>query len=183
MKRDPLPHECERFILANPHIDQNLQLELPTEGRAYEFAKACGHVGWYRRPFITVFPDLCTKPGTGYSFPCHISDRTFLGVMAHELGHHAHFTRPDVEEIRKLFPKKGRVTGYEPNIDESFAETFRLFVLNPDLLEKGRPQRYWILRDLGFRPSEDRPWQEVLRAAPTHMKRRIEPWITRGDKA
>lgn len=175
-----LPDPLIRFLEVNPQLSAPVVEELES-GRYFEFAKNRKHVGWYRVPKITIFPSLCTKPGTGYSWPGHISDRTVLGVYAHELGHHAHFTRPDFEQIRADFPRKHSITGYEPNVDESFAETFRLFVLNPDLLKNGRSTRYEYMLKLGFIPSETRDYREVLKDMRPHMWMRIVPWITRGD--
>lgn len=178
-----------RFLEANPGISTALSIEMPPVGsRLHHFATVRRHVGWYRlgldRGVITVFPDLCTKPGHGYSWPGHISDRTVQGVLAHELGHHAHHSRYDADGIRAEFPRRHRVTGYEPNVDESFAETFRLLVLNPDLLRQGRPERYdYMTCTLGFVPSETRSWQVVLENAPPRMLARIPEWMRRGGGA
>lgn len=162
-----------RFLDANPAVSKTLTLRFPANHRMQ-----CR--GYYRQHLLTVFTEQATKPGTGYSWPGHISDRTLLGVTAHELGHHVHLTRPDVEEISKGLPGPA-VTGYEPNDLERFAETFRIFLLNPDLLARGRPARYAFLTDFcGLRPIETRPWQEILAEAPARMTTRLPKWGLRG---
>ncbi len=173
----------DRFLGANPDVQRDLLVDLPPVGSQLEkFASARGHVGWYRTGRITLFPHLCTRPGTGYSWPGHVSDRTVQGVLAHELGHHCHLTRPDAMRIMETFPRRCRVTGYEPNASESFAESFRLFVLNPSLLREGRLERYVYLIDLGFVPCESRHWNEILSGIPPRMAARLPRWIAEGQR-
>lgn len=172
----------DRFLAANPSVPP-VRISTPERGTLlWKFAQRRRHVGWYRLgEGITIFPNLCTRPGTGYSWPGHISDRTVQGVLAHELGHHVHHSREDAEQIRRNFPRRHAVTGYEPNVDEAFAESFRIFVLNPALLREGRPERYSFLLSLDLRPSDDRDWPKILGAIPAHMARRIPSWIARGQ--
>ncbi len=54
------------------------------------------------------------------------------------------------------------ITSYEPNLHESFAETSRLFILNPDLLEQGSPERFKFLTNVGLKTSETRDFRQVL---------------------
>jgi hypothetical protein len=86
-----------------------------------------------------------------WSHPAWKTDRTAFGVVLHETGHHI-----DQILINKslwgsypsdrsswLEVKKGkRISGYEPNSSEAFAETMRLFIGNPDLLKLAIPSRY-----------------------------------------
>ena len=118
-----------------------------------------------------------------WSWPCWKTDRTAVGVVAHEMGHHV----DEVLLAGRLNPSrcgewlhalKGRkVTSYEPVPSEALAETMRLFILNPELLQLGLPQRYRFIRDvLKLKPSERRGWTTVLGHNP-HYIAAGERWI------
>lgn len=96
-----------------------------------------------------------------WSWPGWKTDRTAIGVIAHEVGHHV------MEEVSKgrsqaflearradwLRCIKGKkVSGYEPVPAEAGAESLRLFILNPDLLRKAIPARYNFICSLGLKP-------------------------------
>jgi hypothetical protein len=57
--------------------------------------------------------------------------------------------------------KEAPISGYAPNVNEWFAEIFRLFVTNPDLLRLLRPKMYERLKDR-FKIVEDRPWDQIV---------------------
>lgn len=106
------------------------------------------------------------------SFPGSKIDRTAFGVVAHETGHHVEFSLAK----RRFFSMVGwknaiiqgrkKVSGYEPNFHEAFAETMRVFILNPSLLQDAIPARYdYITNVLGLRPTVSLFWREVLPAA------------------
>lgn len=115
---------------------------------------------YYREKYgIVVCVDYCQTPcpelnSRNWSWPGYIVDRTPYGVIAHELGHHC-----DVLESRRQrlseysysggFSRKVRsttneseITTYCPNDAEWFAEIFRLFVTNPELLRLLRPKTF-----------------------------------------
>lgn len=142
------------------------------------------YVGWRREPTIYVNVKVCATPvlNPGYrrwSYPGWKTDRTAVGVVAHECGHHAE------EELRKKgfkldsvwksIIKTKKVSGYEPIPAESWAETLRLFILNPDLLEKAIPARYSYISKW-LQPSETRSWDEVLNQHPGYLAA-AENWI------
>lgn len=106
---------------------------------------------------------LTTNPG-GYrwSFPGYKIDRTPYGVVAHEIGHHvdAIFGYPSRRLPRGWNHK--RISGYEPNDAESFGETMKLFITNPDMLRSGAPVRYNYVTSLGLRAIDETPWHDVL---------------------
>jgi hypothetical protein len=120
-----------------------------------------------------------------WSYPGNKVDRTATGVVCHEVGHH----------VEAILARKGRlpwsawkhiaattkpITSYEPNPAEAFAETIRLFILNPDLLRTGRPERYFFLIEtLMLKPKESRPWREVLNNQPDYV-RAAERWGARA---
>lgn len=126
--------------------------------------------GWYHNGYIFVCLQrssrVITHPGfQNWSHPHYRVDREPCGVVCHEGGHHVQ------EVLRKLGrfdergwkeavlkgqerlisstrfrttgkPKIKRVTNYEPVLDESWAESMRLFILNPGLLQAGLEARY-----------------------------------------
>jgi hypothetical protein len=136
-----------------------------------------GVCAYYRPIYIKICLERCAHIGTGgqqWSYPGYVIDRTPYGVLAHELGHHADMTRSvrkrsyfgDYSEGIKAkslhdFP----LTSYAPNDGEWFAEMFRLFVTNPDLLRLVRPRVYELLR-ADFTPLVQSPWLDVLHDAP-----------------
>jgi hypothetical protein len=129
---------------------------------------------------------------SSWSFPCYKIDREPCGVAAHETahhldhvlgnGHHPNLTpdmNPDANAVRlyytlftgspsshpewaKVVRHSKPITSYEPNLHESFAETGRLFILNPDLLEQGSKPRFKFFTNLGLRVSETRDFRQVL---------------------
>lgn len=114
-------------------------------------------------------PLAVRTPGYGWSFPGWKADRTIAGVLAHETGHHVDslFDHPRLTG----WTKEPKVSGYEPDRRERFAEAFKLFVTNPDLLRVGRPARWALLTEtLGLEPVHLDPWDEVLRRRGAHDK-------------
>lgn len=105
------------------------------------------------------------KPGgMQWSYPGYKVDKTPLGVLAHEIGHHIDHTKQfDTDS----FPYKGeKVTGYEPTVHEAIAESLRLFMFNPDLLHTIAPKRYQYFIDNGLKPTVKQSWKDVLHGAP-----------------
>lgn len=108
---------------------------------------------------IIVSADDCSLPSPGlprrWSFPGYITDRTPMGVMAHETGHAVDklMGYPSNHGFSCKAIRGERLTSYEPNSSEKFAETMRLFILNPGLLHQVAPQRYaFVRRELGIKP-------------------------------
>lgn len=135
-----------------------------------------GTCGFYNgRGAIYVQPRLCAKPGYGgpaWSWPGYMVDRTPYGVYPHELGHHVDqlLRQPGGGRFCKLvrgITGESPISGYCPNSEEWFAEMFRLFATNPDLLSRVRPHTYRLLTaKFGFKPVETRGWRAVLKGAP-----------------
>lgn len=123
------------------------------------------------------------NPGYSWSYPGYKSDRTVLGVTAHETGHfcHFHFVGSKFNKMLNDFyairNEEKSLTSYEPNINETIAESFRLFILNPDLLKQGRPKRYKGLIDNGFNPIINNKWQDILINANPRIIEVCEKWI------
>ena len=96
-------------------------------------------------------------PGFSWTYTGSKADLTAPGIIAHEHGHYVHHhleetggkaVRVDIiNALNRLIDIEPPVSGYEPNAYELWAEAMRLFILNPKLLEEGRPGRYKMLCD------------------------------------
>lgn len=124
----------------------------------------------------------CANTGNGgrlMSSPGSKIDRTPFGVISHEMGHCVHakvvgerFSYDDLKPMRRLFVSpRERISGYEPNYREGFAESMRLFINNPDLLKSACPERYSFIADkVGLKPIYDIYWETMLAERGTHPK-------------
>lgn len=135
------------------------------------FVNACAY---YRPQYIAICTDHCAYPcgeeySRAWSWPGNTTDREPYGVLAHELGHHADYTVGGVKgdywsehstEIMKSSGEKP-ISSYCPNPAEWYAEMFRVFVTNPDLLRHLRPRTYDILCQR-WEPVVDLNWQQAL---------------------
>jgi hypothetical protein len=139
----------------------------------WRFAPTCAY---YRPTTTNICLKVCAMPGYGgraWSWPGYVIDRTPYGVPAHELGHHVDWLRSErrgsyfgdfSQKLRRASGEE-KLTNYCPNDAEWFAEMFRLFVTNADLLEKVRPRTYMEIRSLGFEPVSA-TWEIELAGAP-----------------
>lgn len=139
----------------------------------WPFGSTCAY---YRKGVTTICVSRCA--GIGYagmqwSYPGYTVDRTPYGVIQHELGHHADRLLgkrkgPYYSEfsswMRKLVDE-AQITKYCPNDAEWFAEMFRMFVTNPDLLRLLRPRTHAAMLDF-FKPVFADTWRERLADAP-----------------
>ena len=143
-----------------------------TPSRDWRF-DACAY---YRPVYIAICVEKCAplgKAGRAWSWPGNVIDRTPYGVIQHELGHHVDHTFSkdrgayfgDYSQGMRGITKEPPLTGYCPNDAEWFAEIFRLFVTNPDLLRLLRPRAFAALSDR-LRPAVTEPWEKVLADAP-----------------
>lgn len=137
-----------------------------------------GTCAFYRPDRIVITVAKCAAvglAGASWSFPGYVIDRTPYGVLQHEQGHavdvlcgggRAYYSGFSAA-VRKM-SGEAKLTNYCPNDAEWFAEMFRLFVTNSDLLRVVRPRTYGILRGY-FRPVVDRPWRVILEGAPDRV--------------
>ena len=150
--------------------------------------------------YVYYDPSRCvapvTTPGYKWSYTGYKADNTVAGVIAHEIGHHTWECRVRMEDGRRHSwtaksladywaehsAKEASVTSYgDTSTEEDFAETVKIFVLNPDLLRQGRPWRWSMLTDgFGLRPVVDTPWEEVLRNAHERLLAAAVGWIHKG---
>lgn len=120
---------------------------------------------------INIDPKKCrsaTKvPGFAWSYTGFKSDMTPAGVLAHEFGHYIDdvkdVSRPNRRRLGELHDEEGCVSSYCPNPSEWFAETFRLFFLNPHLLWCGKPRTFdFMALELRLPISRRETWQEIM---------------------
>lgn len=136
-----------------------------------------GVCAYYRDSEIHIWPEACAMPGTAgraWSWPGYVVDRTPYGVLAHELGHHvdkAHGARGGIRALEWYKEtKEAPITTYCPDVNEWFAEIFRLYVTNPGLLLALRPAMYLKLASEWRFNAETRDWQTVLEGAGRQIK-------------
>lgn len=172
-KQELLTHGLElmrRFCAAN-ELAVPPVVTVPRATWSFDFC------AYYRPVEIHICVEKCATVGTAgraWSFPGHSTDRTPYGVLAHELGHHADWTRSerkgryygDFSVVMRARCAEAPLTSYCPNDAEWFAEMFRLFVTNPDLLHQLRPRTFADLLGMGFAPVFDDPWYSRLAGAP-----------------
>jgi hypothetical protein len=168
----------ERFCAAN-------QLEVPRVITVESSAWAFDVCAYYRRAEVHICVDKCAAVGFAgmqWSFPGHSVDRTPYGVLAHELGHHVDLLSAiarrgtyysDYSIAMRSRVDEPPLTSYCPNDAEWFAEMFRLFVTNPDLLAKLRPRTHAELAQR-FKPVFEDSWRERLADAPDRTILSIE---------
>lgn len=139
---------------------------------------------YYRPTQINICVSKCAHIGTAgmaWSFPGHQVDRTPYGVIAHELGHHVDITHStNKDRYRGNFSRDMRdrigekpLTSYCPDDGEWFAEMFRLFVTNPNLLAMLRPGTHAAIREK-FVPVFNDGWRLRLVGAPDRTIAAIE---------
>lgn len=167
-----------RFCAAN-------ELPAPAVAEADPKGWAFGVCAYYRKGVTTINVQACAAIGTAgmqWSFPGHSVDRTPYGVLAHELGHHVDllnaFTRRGPYWSDFSIRMRDRVgddplTSYCPDDAEWFAEMFRLFVTNPDLLRCLRPRTHAAMLE-HFKPVFEDTWRERLVGAPDRTILSIE---------
>lgn len=116
-------------------------------------------------------------PSRNWSWPGHITDRTPYGVIAHELGHHVDWLFSEVKglyygdfsERLMKYTKEKPITSYAPNHAEWFAEMFRLFCTNPNLLKSLRPKTYEGIAEK-VKPLYTENWDDRLGSnCPPHI--------------
>lgn len=134
------------------------------------------HCAYYRDNVIHICVDRCGFPcgeaeSRNWTWPGSTTDREPYGVVCHELGHHCDMIaskkkdryRGDYSASVRSESKEAPITSYCPDDGEWFAEMFRLFVTNPDLLSCLRPRTFAILMER-WNPVGLRSWRSVLGA-------------------
>jgi hypothetical protein len=146
---------------------------------------AFGQCAYYRpqRGIVICIPRCAGVgvAGRAWSFPGYTVDRTPYGVIQHELGHHADVLRGTKRgfywsefsaAVRGTVGEKP-ITSYCPNDAEWFAEMFRVFVTNPDMLKHLRPRTHRELSAV-FKPVFSDTWRDRLAKAPARTLKAAE---------
>lgn len=143
-----------------------------------------GLCAYYRKGVTSIALERCAHVGTAgmaWSFPGHSVDRTPYGVLQHELGHHVDMLKSskrgayfgDYSIALRARCGETPLTSYCPNDAEWFAEMFRLFVTNPDLLAQLKPRTHAALVEQ-FKPVFHDSWRHRLCDAPARTILSIE---------
>lgn len=180
-------HKVELFIKGKELADRFCQVnniplpEVKLWGRRDWHVNACayyrpdtemqrkwGHTG------INVCVQECASPCTqaqtrNWNWPANITDREPFGVVSHELGHHCDWLASEKKSSYggdysvSVMKESGEppITSYAPNPWEWFAEIFRLYVTNPDLLQAVRPRAYAIIARR-WQPAVTLDWKGAL---------------------
>lgn len=159
---------------------------------------------WYVDNYIEICPTRTAqvgKTGAAWSYPGYTVDKTAYGVLQHELGHHFDLQKSLAEAqatgafVRASFSASLHARAQEDPIssylgddpaharEEWFAESFRLFATNPDLLRLIRPRTWQTFFDAGLRPVITDDWRTVLRDAPERTIRQAEKKIAAARMA
>jgi hypothetical protein len=157
---------CARNSLPAPHVN-----DVATPGWSF------GVCAYYRPTTIQICVPKCAAigvAGPAWSFPGYTVDRTPYGVLQHELGHHVDVLKgnrkgaywSDFSAVVRGLSGEKQITSYCPNDAEWFAEMFRVFVTNPDLLRLVRPRTYSQLLRAGLKPVFEDTWRDRLAGAP-----------------
>ena len=157
---------AERFC-----VDNMFPMPEVVTPEVWKHPRTCGY---YRKGVIHVRLPLCAtvgRAGRSWSWPGYPVDRTPYGVVLHEFGHHVDFTLSGVKKkyagdfgvVLCLASGERALTGYAPNEAEWFAEIFKLYLSNPDLLRQLRPKAFAGLSSL-FKAPITTGWRETLEA-------------------
>lgn len=191
-KRDEFAHAqayADEFLEMNglPLPSKVITTYKPGRGR-----KESRH-GWYDYGDQCLFVNLkksrvpVKSPGFQWSYTGFKSDLTGPGILAHEVGHHVDnllkVCKKHKRELIHIRRVEHKLSGYEPNIAEQFAEMMRLFILNPTLLREGRPGRWaFLTKVLELRPPHKVAWQAILQNANLRIIESAKVWIARSAR-
>ena len=120
---------------------------------------------WYVNKHLSIKILSCDALGYGGSYPGYTIDRTPYGIICHGLGRHLDWVYSNPRKsLTESIIHQGE---YEDSINSQahFAEMFRLFLTNPNLLEQLRPATFGSLKSM-FIPVVDHTWEQVLWNAP-----------------
>jgi hypothetical protein len=168
---------AREFCTLNSMVPPSIEMH-PRSGWSF------GVCAYYRPVAIHICVPKCAEiggAGMQWSYPGYTVDRTPYGVVQHELGHHADVQRStrrgnyygDFGIAMRANSGEKPITTYCPNDAEWFAEMFRVYVTNPDLLLQLRPRTHRELRKC-FEPVFTDTWRERLKDAPARTIKAAE---------
>lgn len=132
----PIILTYDEYRLASPlvwYLKPGDRLEWNRKGLYF-----CGHC------FVNV--EQTRTPSATGDWPGYLVDDTAVGVLAHEVGHYVwHWLQLKTGPWRECLRGGKRTGKFEYDPEEAWAETIRLFILNPVLLRAGFPRRWkWL---------------------------------------
>jgi len=164
----------------------------------FGFYKASNHAGrgdnWHGALYYN--PRKCRKPvktpGFAWTYTGYKADLTAPGVIAHEMGHHVwecQCRSTNGRHCKSLEAQlaaawQNETQGEKPTtsygatrVEEDFAESFKLFLLNPDLLDRGATLRHSFFVDqLKLQPVVHWTFDEVLALAHPRLIAAAARW-------
>lgn len=184
----PGQEKSENLKYAIMRIEKFCRLnKIPIPKIVYKYLNSYGEYIWGKDSIYINLKRAKTPirtPGFSWSYTGYKSDLTVAGVLAHECGHYVDFYFNYASNKMKHFIKtEASVSSYEPNVRETFAESMKLFILNPDLLKIGRPLRYKFLTEVvKLKPAIEDSWEVVLQNAHPKLISAAESWISASNK-
>lgn len=178
MEFDKWSFLCTWFCYYNNHHSPTISISNTIHAPARYFIKS---------DEIKINIDKCEyiKDKRYGNFIASPNDCSVGGAMCHEIGHFCHESMTDNVKnkleswISDARTKEKAVNPYaSSNIHEDIAETFRLFIMNPDLLKLGRPIRYDIMQQkLSYKPIHHVSYDLVLKNAGSEILKKCNDWI------
>ena len=163
MTKTELFNEGVRYVTEFCEVNN---IEIPKivvkDNKSY-FPAPCGFYN-PRNKTIYVCIEKCSyevnNPGFRWSHRHYFVDREPCGVVCHEFGHYLHHI---LTNNKLTLPREKQISSYEPNKFERFAETIKLFMLNPDLLKVYDPKRYdALVNKLHLKPIIHTDWKTTF---------------------
>jgi hypothetical protein len=168
----------------------NLNCVKPPEIKIWYSDPPFDTCAYYRDDLISIWPHECARIGVSarqWSYPGYVVDRTPYGVLQHELGHHVDeaktYRRGILSSKWREATGELKLTSYCDNDMEWFAELFRLFVSNPDLLQILRPKIYRLMIERWPKRAEERNWAQVLVSAQERWRIATQNHIVKAARA
>ncbi len=168
---------CREFFIQNnlsvPEITQNINLYKPNSTAYYDKYKETIHINL----------EKCKKPelnfSQNYNFPGWRFDSTILGVLGKQCGYHLDniLNEPSVGKTWCSIIESSIFKKEESYLND-FSECVRLLITNPELLKRGRPQKWnYFVKYLNIRPVFELSWEYVLQNSANESKDSIKRWF------
>ena len=163
MTKQELFNEGVRYVIEFCKVNNIKMPKIVAKDNKSYFPAPCGFYN-SRNKTIYVCIEKCSyevnNPGYRWSHRHYFADREPCGVVCHEFGHYLHHI---LTNCKLVLPRERKITSYEPNNNERFAETIKLFMLNPDLLKQYDPRRYDVIVNvLKLKPIIHTDWKTTF---------------------
>lgn len=163
MKKEELFKEGVNYVKEFCKVNDIKMPKIVTKPKDSYCPGTCGLYD-YKNKTIYIWIDKCSReidnPGYAWSHRHYFADREPCGVVCHEFGHYLHHI---LTNFKLVLPKERKITSYEPDTWERFAETIKLFILNPDLLRLYDHKRYNVItKKLNLKPIIHTNWRDTF---------------------